>query len=187
MFDRFSGSARAVVFRGRDHAASEGQEFIEPKHILFALIDLHPALFERLVGHNVDIQAIRGELAPSPNPPHVYDGRGRLRLNEQSKRIVRAATEEARYCWERWEVTRRGESPVFPDDLSYWESRSRRTIRIANYPRWISRWILRRGWEVDERHMLLGLLGSGCPEASAFTSQVVDLEDARRRLCAKAG
>jgi hypothetical protein len=54
--------------------------------------------------------------------------------------------------------------------------------------RWMMRWMLRRRWEVDERHILPGLLnGVEYPVVGVLTKRGVTLEAARQRLCATAG
>jgi len=99
MFDRFSSSARSVVFRARDSAVSEGRKSIEPSHILLALIDLHPELFERLSNHPIDLHSVQRELAEVVTPSYVSRGQAKLRFDGQSKRVMQVATREARSCW----------------------------------------------------------------------------------------
>lgn len=186
MFERFSGSARSVVFRGRDHAASENREHIEIRHILLALIDLHPELFAELGNHSINIQEIRSELELSPKPLDVHSALIRLRFSGDSKRLMYSATEEAQLCWKQWTTTPRGDGSPQPEDLRYWESRLRQTIHITRRPGRFFRWILRRTWEVDERHILLGLLTNGeSPEAKVLTKRGISVEIARRQLCSE--
>lgn len=188
MFDRFSGSARSVLFRARDNAVSEGRKFIEPDHILLALMELHPELFERLFNRPIDLQSVQREIAQLATASQPSPGPTRMRFNEQSKRVMQVATREARSCWEQWEAPRRKPGRMLPEDQSYWEARLRQPIRIAKYPQWLVRWMLRRTWEVDERHLLLGLLqGAEYPGVAVLTKQGVTLEAARQRLCATGG
>jgi ATP-dependent Clp protease ATP-binding subunit ClpA len=188
MFDRFSSSARSVVFRARDSAVSEGWKSIEPSHILLALIDLHPELFERLSNHPIDVHSVQRELGAIMPPSHVSREQAKLRFDEQSKRVMQVATREARSCWEQWEAPRRTHGQLLPEDQTYWESRLRQPIRTARFHTWFGRWILRRRWEVDERHLLLGLLSeTEYPAVEVLTKRGVTLESARKRLCATAG
>jgi ATP-dependent Clp protease ATP-binding subunit ClpA len=188
MFDRFSSSARSVVFRAGESAVSEGRKFIEPRHILSALIDLHPELFERLSTPPVDIHSVQRDLAEITTPSLVSRGQAKLRFDEQSKRVMQVATREARFCWEQWEAPRRTHGQLLPEDQSYWQGRLRGPTNPAKFDTWLGRWLLRRKWEVDERHLLLGLLHSvEYPAVAVLTKRGVTLESARQRLCATAG
>lgn len=187
MFDRFSGSARSVVFRAREIAQSEGRGFIEPDHILLALMERHPQLFEGLSNHPIDLQSVQRELAQSTTSDASPDS-AKLRFNEQSKRVMQVATQEARSCWAQWEASRRKPGQMLPEDQRYWETRLRQPVRTARLPQWITRWMLRRTWEVDERHLLLGLLkGAEYPGVAVLTKRGVTFEVARQRLCATSG
>lgn len=188
MFHRFSGSARSVVFRARDTAVSDGRESIDPSHILLALIDLHPELFERLSNHPIDLHSVQRELVEITTPSHASRGQAKLRFDEQSKRVMHVATREARSCWERWETPRRTRDQLQPEDQSYWEARLGQPIGTERFDTWFGRWILGRRWEVDERHLLLGLLNAvEYPAVGVLTKRGVTLESARQRLCGTAG
>jgi ATP-dependent Clp protease ATP-binding subunit ClpA len=117
MFHRFSRSARSVVFRARDNAVSEGSKFIEPSHILLALIDLHPELFEKASEHPIDLQAIHAELAQSKTRLPTSRRGGKLKFNQECRQVLIQATEQARSCWEEWEARRRKRHHVLPEDL----------------------------------------------------------------------
>ncbi len=185
MFHRFSGLARSVVFRARDNAVSEDQNFIEPVHILFALIDLHPELFERLLGYPIDLQAIHAELAQSKTPMPTSRRGGKLKFNEECRQVLIQATEQARSCWKEWEAPRRKGHHVLPEDLEYWEARMKQPLRKPRFTGRIASLLLRRTWEVDDRHLLLGLLKDvECPAVTVLTKRGVTLEAARQRLCA---
>jgi hypothetical protein len=108
-----------------------------------------------------------------------------MRFNEQFKPLMSAATEEARTSWKQWEAPRRRVGTVLPEDISYWEARLGQTIGVTHPSRWLDRWLLRRTWEVDERHLLLGLLKvvEG-PAVTVLRKLGVTLEAARQRLCA---
>ena len=187
MFHRFSSSARSVAFRARDSAVSEGRKSIEPSHILLALIDLHPELFEKLSNYPIDLHSVQRELAEMMTPSPISGGQSKLRFDEQSKRVMQLATREARSCWEQWEAPRRTHGRLLPEDQSYWEARLKQPIRTARFHTWFGRWMLRRRWEVDERHLLLGLLNAAeYPAVGVLTKRGVTLESARQRLCATA-
>lgn len=187
MFDRFSRSARSVVFRARDIAQSGGRKFIGPDHILLALIERHPELFEGLSSHPIDLQSLQREVAQVTTSDASREA-VKVRFNEQSKRVMQVAAQEARSCWERWEAPRRQRGQMLPEDQKYWEARLPQPIRTGRLPQWIMRWMLRRTWEIDERHLLLGLLrGAEHPGVAVLTKEGVTLEGARQRLCATGG
>ena len=185
---RLSRSARSVVFRARDIAQSGGRRFIGPDHILLALMERHPELFEGLSSHPIDLQSLQREVAQLTTASDVSREAVKLRFNEQSKRVLQVAAQEARSCWERWEAPRRKRGQMLAEDQKYWEVRLRQPIRTGKLPQWIMRWMLRRTWEIDERHLFLGLLrGAEYPGVAALTKQGVTLEGARQRLCATEG
>jgi len=87
--------------------------------------------------------------------------------------------------WEEWEAPRRKGHHVLPEDLEYWEARMKQPLRKPRFTGRIESLLLRRTWEVDERHLLLGLLkGVECPAVAVLTKRGVTLEAARQRLCA---
>ncbi len=188
MFDRFSESARSVVFCARDKAISEGRDSIEPKHILIALIEQHPTLFEKASKHPIDVQAIQAELAQSEKHLPPSSQGDKLQFNEECRQLLLRATEQARLCWKEWEAPRRKGHHVLPEDLEYWEARMKQPLRKPRFSGQVASWLLRRTWEVDERHLLLGLLkGAEYPGVAVLAKQGVTLEAARQRLCATGG
>ncbi|SRR6266851_5569925 len=185
MFHRFSASARSSVIRAGQVASSEGRNSIEPKHILLALIERQPALFEKASEHPIDPQVIHAELAQSKTPLPTSRRGGKLKFNEECRQVLIHATEQARSCWEEWEAPRRKGHHVLPEDLEYWEARMKQPLRKPRFTGRIESLLLRRTWEVDERHLLLGLLkGVECPAVAVLTKRGVTLEAARQRLCA---
>jgi Clp amino terminal domain, pathogenicity island component len=188
MFHRFSASARSLVFRARDIAKSKDRRFIEPDHILLALMELHLELFEKVSEHPIDVQAIQAELAQSETHSPASSQGDKLRANEKCRQLLIRATEQARSCWNEWEAPRRKGHQVLPEDLEYWEARMKQPLRNPRFPGWLASWLLRRKWEVDERHLFLGLLeGPESPLLTALKRQGVTLESARQRLCATGG
>ena len=183
MFHRFSGSARSIVFRARDIAQTEGRRFIDPTHILLALMERHPELFDGLSNHPIDLHSVQREVAEVKAAADPSRESARLRLDEQSKRALQVATREARSCWEQWEALRPGQ--ILSEDRRYWEARLRQPIKTKGLPQWIMRWILRRKWEVDERHLLLGLLKvAEYPGVPILAKHGMTYGSARQRFCA---
>lgn len=188
MFQRFSGSARSTVFHARDIAQAAGRRLIEPSHILLALMECHPDLFGELSNHPLDLQSVQRDVAQAKAATGLSREVARLRFDEQSKHVMQVATQEARSCWEQWEVPRRKSGQMLSEDRRYWEARFRQPVKTERLPHWILRWILQRTWEVDERHLLLGLLKEGgSPEARILSKHGVTFEVARQRLCATRG
>lgn len=185
MFHRFSPSARSIVFRARDIAQSESRNRIEPEDVLFALTELHPTLFERLSDHSIDLNPVREELAQLKTRLPASPGGPKLNFNEECRQVLIHATRQARSCWEEREAPRRKQHHVLPEDVKYWEARLKKPLRKDKVSGRFASWLLRRTWEADERHLLLGLLQG--PESSGvavLTKQGVTLEQARKRLCA---
>jgi ATP-dependent Clp protease ATP-binding subunit ClpA len=185
MFHRFSAAARSLVFRARDIAKASARSVIEPDDILLALIELQPGLLEKLSEHSIDLQSFRNELAESRTSSPL--GRNdKLRFGEACKRVLKAATQEAQLCWERWEAPRRRGREVLPEDLSYWEARLKQPLDRKKTPGWLASRALRRKWEVDEHHLLLGLLKeTEYPGAAILRKRNLALETARHRLCSR--
>jgi hypothetical protein len=185
MFHRFSASARSLLMRAAQVATSEGGNSIEPKHILIALIEQQPPLIEKASEHPVDLQAIQAELAQlKTRLPASWQG-GKLKFNEECRQVLIRASEHARSCWKEWEAPRRKGHDVLPEDLEYWEARMKQPLRNSRFSGRFASWLLRRRWEVDERHLFLGLLeGPDSPVLAVLTKQSMTLEAARQRLCA---
>jgi ATP-dependent Clp protease ATP-binding subunit ClpA len=185
MFHRFSVSARSSVIRAGQVASSEGRSSIEPKHILIALIERQPALFEKASGHPIDLQAIHAELTQSKTPLPTSPRGGKLKFNEECRQVLIQASEQARSCWEDWEAPRRRGHHVLPEDLEHWEARMKQPLRKPRFKGRIESLLLRRTWEVDDRHLLLGLLDG--PEnlgLAVLRQRGMTLGLARKRLCA---
>jgi ATP-dependent Clp protease ATP-binding subunit ClpA len=102
MYDRFNNSARTVTLRARDNAAFEKSLFIEPRHILIALRDLHPELFARIADDPVDVEALKQELRLTPNPGGMSQAEPRIRFSDRSKRVLLSATAESRLSSQHW-------------------------------------------------------------------------------------
>jgi ATP-dependent Clp protease ATP-binding subunit ClpA len=184
LFHRFSASARSLVLRARDIAKTSERSVIEPDDILMALIELQPSLLRSLSVHSIDLDSISSGVAQlrTPSPPSGRNAE--LRYGEPCIRVLKAATREAQLCWEKWEAPRRGRHQVMPEDLRYWEARLRQKLTVEKSNGWLASWLLRRKWEVDERHVLLGLLEeTEYPGAAILRKQGFTLEAARHRLC----
>jgi ATP-dependent Clp protease ATP-binding subunit ClpA len=185
MFDRFSASARSIVFRARDIAKASARNLIEPDDLLLALIELHPELLEELSEHSIDLQSFQNELAErSTSSP---SGRSdKLRYDEVCLRVLKLATQQAQLCWEKWDAPRRRGREILPEDFSYWEARLKRPLDRKKRIGWLASWALRRKWEVDERHLLFGLLEeTEYRGAAILRKRDLTLETARHRLCSR--
>jgi len=155
---------------------------------LIALIEQQPTLFEKACEDPIDVKAIQAELAQLKTQVRTSSQRGKMQFNEECWQLLKRATEQARLCWKEWEAPRRKGHDVLPEDLEYWEARMKQPLRKPRFSRRFASWLLRRTWEVDERHLLLGLLGGPeSPVLAVFTKQGVTLERARQRLCTPRG
>ena len=185
MFHRFSDSACSVVTRATQIASSEGGSSIEPRHLLLALIEQQPTVFERALDHAIDLETICAELAQSKTYSPTSSRNHKMRFSEGSRQALIRATEQARSCWREWEAPRRKGRQLLAEDLEYWEARMKQPLRNPRFSGRFESWLLRRTWEVDERHLLLGLLER--PESldvAVLAKQGMILNEARQRLCA---
>lgn len=186
MFHRFNESARAVILRAREDAAIEGSLAIEPRHLLIALGKIHPELLVAMVVAPGDAEAIQRELQLQSSRSAASREPGKEKFSYRSKQVLMSATEEAQFCWEKWEQPRRKSGAILPEDLAYWEARINQSLRTSKRIGWFGRWVLRRKWEVDERHLLLGLLkSSGLPIVTLLSERGVTVDSARQQLCAR--
>lgn len=186
MFHRFNNSARRVLFRAHDHAEAEASRQIEPRHILIALDELHPELLTSILART-HTDEVRRELRQTEDMPAAGKAE-KHRFSSRSRYVLVSATEEAEVCWRQFEQPRRSCRAVLPEDVAYWASRIGQPIRMTKPPGWFGRWVLRRSWEVDERHLLLGLLRSAdCSPLAKVVPHGVTVAAARQRLCAPAG
>ena len=90
MFERYTEQARRVIFWARHEAAAAGSEYIEPHHLLLAVLHESPELVP-------DGDAARAEIG-GLFPPGVKTPRSTsvdLPLSQQSKRILACGAEEA--------------------------------------------------------------------------------------------
>lgn len=189
MFDRFTNSARSVIFRAREIVELAGRTNIEPPDVLLALVELHPQMLAGIATHEIDLEVVRGELAKLVTPSKRVRVTAKVRMNEPTRQLMQAATLEARSYWEEWEAPKRKKGEFLAEDRVFWESRlswplkeSKRSYRLT---RWFGRLALRRRWEVDERHLLVGFLR--CPDnpgTEILRGSGAELESARRSLYA---
>lgn len=197
MFERFTEASRLAIFRARENALADCEASVNSRHLLLALIDLHSQMFEAILNSPEDLQRLRDDLRPPPDAFSGHRDLGKLRLDQESKRALRNAMEEARSHWRR---TARQRSPAghggsdrsetspakttLPQaDLSYWQNRTGQAFSLPTTPTALLRWLLRRRWEVDVRHILLGVLAEAdCPTARVLMQRGVTLEAARERL-----
>jgi hypothetical protein len=107
MFQKFNSSARRVVFCARDNAIREGSAYIEPHHIVIALRELHPEAFARLFSVQADAEAVRQDFRLNPNPSDIAHDPGKVRFGNRTKQVLVSATEEAEFCWRKWEQPHR--------------------------------------------------------------------------------
>ncbi len=99
MFERYTVTARRVVFRARYEASQYGSDFIECEHLLLGVMDEDRDLMERLLGGSAKLQVVRGRLvthcqtgkpsnSTSVDMPLSHPGkRALVYANEESERL----------------------------------------------------------------------------------------------------
>jgi ATP-dependent Clp protease ATP-binding subunit ClpC len=95
MFERYSESARRVIFFARYEAANTGASSIEPIHLLSGLMREDPPLFRSLLGER-SILELRQELKIPLDPPEESEATSvDLPLSRESKHALHRAMTEA--------------------------------------------------------------------------------------------
>jgi ATP-dependent Clp protease ATP-binding subunit ClpC len=98
MVERFTEHARRTVFFARYEASSAGSAYVEPQHLLLALLREAKPLFGlwSLDGPEA-VRSIRAEVETAFPPKVNWEPGGQLPLSERGKRIFDYAIEEARH------------------------------------------------------------------------------------------
>jgi hypothetical protein len=93
MFERFTENARRAIFFGRSEAIQRDSAFIEPDHILLALL-LDHWLTNNLL-YNMSLDELRAEFLPPAIKVEKSRPSGDVPLSSESKRVLRNAAEDA--------------------------------------------------------------------------------------------
>jgi ATP-dependent Clp protease ATP-binding subunit ClpC len=98
MVERFTEHARRAVFFARYEAASAGSVYVEPQHLLLALLREAKPLFGLWsLDRPEAVRSIRAEVETAFPPQVNWEQRVQLPLSEPGKRIFDFAIEEARH------------------------------------------------------------------------------------------
>lgn len=93
MFERYNEKARRVIFYARYFACDLGYRYIEPEHILLAILQEDPDLFRTWLKTDGDYVALKTEVTRKngPKAPASVD----IPLSQSAKRVLAFAAEKA--------------------------------------------------------------------------------------------
>ena len=106
MFERYSEAARRVIFFARYEAAALGSDYVEPEHVLLALLR-EKSIFRMLLPDEAR-QQIRREIEKATSILEQASATVDLPLSPSSKRILAYSAEEAE---------RLGQSRILPEHI----------------------------------------------------------------------
>src|ERR1700722_903543 len=95
MFERYSESARRVIFYSRSMALQLGSPEIETEHLLLALLRADMVLSRRFLGSPWAVEEIWQGIERSKTVRAITTGTGDLPLSATAKRVLHRAAEEA--------------------------------------------------------------------------------------------
>jgi ATP-dependent Clp protease ATP-binding subunit ClpC len=95
MFERYTQSARRVIFHARDQAMRHGSPYIESEHLLLGILRENDNLPVLLGGATHDVAECRTKLERISSIGQPLAGRVEVPLSTDSKRILILAAEEA--------------------------------------------------------------------------------------------
>jgi ATP-dependent Clp protease ATP-binding subunit ClpC len=94
MFERYTGSGRRAIFFARYEASQYGNPYIEPEHLLLAVLRADQAFTERFI-KNATLADIRKQIEERTEIRPKTSTSVDLPLNDASKRVLSYAAEEA--------------------------------------------------------------------------------------------
>ncbi len=95
MFERYTETARRVIFFARYEASQLGSPHIETEHLLLALLREDKALIGRFLGGRTSVESIRKQIEAQATPREIISSGVDLPLSEESRRALNYAAEEA--------------------------------------------------------------------------------------------
>ncbi len=95
MFERFTEKARRVVFFARYEASQFGSPYIETEHLLLGLLREDKALINRFLHQHSSVESIRRQIEDRTVIREKVSTSVDLPLNNESKRVLAYAAEEA--------------------------------------------------------------------------------------------
>jgi ATP-dependent Clp protease ATP-binding subunit ClpC len=95
MFERYTQSARRVIFLAREEASQHGSPFIESEHLLLGILRENEALAVRIGGETGSVNSFRKEIEAKTTIKQSLIGSREVPLSADSKRILILAAKEA--------------------------------------------------------------------------------------------
>jgi ATP-dependent Clp protease ATP-binding subunit ClpC len=95
MFERYTQSARRLVFYAREEAMRYGSPYIESEHLLLGIFLENEALATRFGGETGSIESFRKEIETKTTIGQPVTGSREVPLSADSRRILILAAEEA--------------------------------------------------------------------------------------------
>lgn len=95
MFERYNEKARRVVFYARFAAIKLGGLFIEPEHILLAILGEDPEIFQQWLKTPEDAESLRVEVEQLITAPQRLPVHSDMPLSHSAKRVLAYGAEEA--------------------------------------------------------------------------------------------
>ena len=96
MFERYTDSARRVIFLARYEVSERGSSSIEPEHLLLGLLREDKALIRGLLPSNVSTEMIRQQVEASLTKAKWIPTAVEIPLSQMSKRVLEYAQEESK-------------------------------------------------------------------------------------------
>jgi ATP-dependent Clp protease ATP-binding subunit ClpC len=95
MFERYTESARRVIFFGRYEASQFGSPYIETEHLLLGLLRQDKALTNRILRSHASVESIRKQIEANTTIREKVSTSVDLPLSNDSKQVLAYAAEEA--------------------------------------------------------------------------------------------
>jgi len=95
MFERYTQSARRVIFLAREEAMQYGSPYIESEHLLLGILRENEALAVRIGGETGSVNSFRKEVEDKTTIKQSLIGSREVPLSADSKRILILAAKEA--------------------------------------------------------------------------------------------
>lgn len=101
MFERYTESARRTIFRARAEAQVRASQWIEPEHLLLAIVLESPFVCAGFFSNQQAVEAVRGELQEALATPSVPEAPIDIPLSHPSKRVLAYGAEESQRAGHR--------------------------------------------------------------------------------------
>lgn len=95
MFERYTETARRVIFSARFFASEFGSSMIEPEHILLAILREEPEVFRPWLRAEHDYEALRSLIESREHGQEKIPDSVNIPFSPPSKRVLAFAVEEA--------------------------------------------------------------------------------------------